>query len=109
MILLAKQLPLFFDWRLFGLLIVNFPAYCVLGRIAYGSFRAFFDAFPYVHSEITNARQGISTGDARIVQPDYPGRRTQLLLAITVIYFAVVLAQYATVRWLFGPLSSMPG
>jgi hypothetical protein len=108
MLLLAKQLPALFDWRLFALLIVNFPAYCFLGRIAYGSFQAFFDAFPYVHSEITNARQGVSTSDARIVQPDYAGRRPRLLIALTVIYFAVVAMQYVTVRWLFGPLS-MPG
>jgi hypothetical protein len=107
MFLLAKQLPALFDWRLFALLVVNFPAYCLLGRIAYGSFQAFFDAFPYVHTEVTNARQGISTSDATIVQPHYPGRRPQLLFALTVIYFGVVAAQYVTVRWLFGPLTML--
>lgn len=108
MLLLAKQLPMLLDWRLFALLIVNFPAYCLLGRIAYGSFQAFFDAFPYVHSEITNARRGVSTSDARIVQPDYAGRRPQLLFALTVIYLAVVATQYLAVRWLLGPLTA-PG
>lgn len=108
MLLLAKQLPALWDWRLFALLVVNFPAYCMLGRIAYGSFQAFFDAFPYVHTEVTNARQGISTSDATIVQPHYAGRRLRLLFALTAIYFAVVAVQYVAVRWLFGPLT-MPG
>jgi hypothetical protein len=108
MLLLAKHIPALLDWRLFALFIVNFPAYCLLGRIAYGSFQAFFDAFPYVHSETTNARQGVSTSDARIIQPHYAGRRLRLLFALTFIYFFAVAAQYVMVRLLFGPLT-MPG
>lgn len=101
----GKYLPFLFDWRFFTLLLVNFPLYCWLGRVVFGSYQAFFDSFPYVRGEINNRREGFSLDQARIIQPDHPSPAPWRLLACTVVYFGVVAAQYVVVRLLFGPIA----
>jgi hypothetical protein len=100
----GEHLLLSLDWRLFTIVLVNFPLYCWLGRIAFGSYEAFFDAFPYVKGEVYNRREGTSLDHARIVQPDYPSPAPWRLLACTIVYFALVAGQYVLVRMLFGPI-----
>jgi hypothetical protein len=104
-VMLAKHLELALDWRLFLLLILNFPLYCWMGRMVFGSYQSFFDAFPYVRGELRDRRSGISISDALIVQPDYPGHSPWLLLLCTVVYFAVSGVEYWLVRAWFGPLA----
>jgi hypothetical protein len=100
----GNHLLLSLDWRLFALVLVNFPLYCWLGGKVFGSYEAFFDAFPYVKGEIHNRREGTSLNHARIVQPDYPSPAPWRLLACTVVYFALVAGQYLLVRLLLGPI-----
>jgi hypothetical protein len=99
-----NHLLLSLDWRLFAIVLVNFPLYCWIGRIVFGSYEAFFDAFPYVKGEIYNRREGMSLDHARIVQPDYPSPAPWRLLACTIIYFALVAGQYLVVRMVLGPI-----
>jgi hypothetical protein len=100
----GNHLLLSLDWRFFAILLANFPLYCWLGRVVFGSYEAFFDSFPYVRGEINNRREGLSLDQARIVQPDYPSPAPWRLLACTVVYFGLVAAQYTVVRLLFGPI-----
>ena len=100
----ASELWIVLDWRLHTILLLNLPLYFLLGRAMFGSFQAFFDAFPYVRSRRPSHTVSYNVHEMLIVQPDYPGKRPWLLLACTLVYLGMSAAEYALVWAFWGPI-----